>query len=124
MLVCLPFLSNAQEKIKMRDYRGKTKTKIELPSWSTTHRYTGDRHVFFPDYNTFYDPNRGYVYWKGSAWTTSTVVPTYMSKVDLNKARIQILEDEITVMPETRYRVYHEKYPAQKVEVVVPVPND
>jgi hypothetical protein len=45
-----------------------------------------------------------------------------MSKVDMNGARMQVIE-ETTVRPETQYRTYIQQYPAQKVEVTVPVPD-
>ncbi len=124
MLACLPFLGSAQETVtKTVTKNGKTKTKTRTtPSWGTAHHYNGDKYVYFPDYYTYYEPDRGYVYWNNGTWTTSSTVPSYMSKVDMNSARVQIIDD-MTVRPETRYKTYMETYPAQKVEVTVPMPR-
>lgn len=119
MLACLPFLVNAQ--VKINEKNGKVKTK-SVPAWGPAHHYVGDKYVYFPDYYTYYEPERGYVYWNKGTWTTTTTVPTYMSKVDLNRARVQVIED-MSVRPETRYKTYIEQYPAQKVEVTVPIPE-
>jgi hypothetical protein len=121
MLAFMPFLGTAQEMTKTKTHNGKMKSKT-IPTWGPAHQYTGEKYVYFPDYYTFYEPDRGYVYWNNGKWTTSTTVPSYMSKADMNAARMQVIE-ETTVRPETQYRTYIQQYPAQKVEVTVPVPD-
>jgi hypothetical protein len=111
LLALMPFSGIAQ----------KTKTYV-VPEWGPAHKYKGDKYVYFPDYYSFYDPARGYVYWNNGTWTTTTEVPVYMSKVNLNKARVQVIED-MSAAPETRYKTYIKTYPARKVEVVVPIPE-
>lgn len=121
----MPLLSSAQDKkIKTYDYQGKMKTKT-LPTWAPAHHYAGDKYVYFRDYYTFYDPARGYVYWDkpNGRWVTSSSVPVYLNSVDLNAARMEILDENTTVQPETRIKVYREKYPAERVKVVVPIPE-
>lgn len=95
------------------------------PPWAPAHGYRAKQHVYFPDYYTFYDPNRnGYVYWNNDNWLFSQVLPAFLSSVDLGTARMQVLSDvPLTTRPETRYTVYRERYPAQQVAVVVPVPR-
>lgn len=122
MLACLPLLCSAQGKTKTTEHNGKVKTK-QSPSWAAAHHYTADRDVYFPDYYTFYDPERGYIYWNSGKWTTSTTVPSYMSNVDMNSARIQIIDEDTHMRPEVKYKTYRETYPAQKVEVTVPIPD-
>ena len=124
-LACLPLLAGAQQTVTKTVTKGNGKTKSKTyttPSWGAAHQYTGDKYVYFPDYYTYYEPDRGYVYWNNGKWTTSSSVPSYMSSVDLNSARVQIIED-MSTRPETRYRTYMETYPAQKVEVTVPMPR-
>jgi hypothetical protein len=122
MLLCLPLLCSAQKKMKTTDYQGKMKTK-SMPAWAPAHRYMGDKHVYFRDYYTFYDPARGYVYWNNGRWTTSTDVPAYLNSVDLNAARMELLDDNVEIHPETKIKVYREKYPAERVKVTVPIPD-
>jgi hypothetical protein len=116
LMVFLPLLLSAQET-KVKGNKMKTK-----PSWWGTHHITGEKYVYFPDYYTYYEPDRGYVYWNETKWTTSETVPSYMSSVDLNSARVQVIE-ETTTRPEVKYKYYMKTYPAQKVEVTVPVPR-
>jgi hypothetical protein len=120
LLICLPLLSNAQTKTK--EYKhGSVKTKSK-PGWYTTHQVTEDKYVYFPDYYMFYEPDRGYVYWQNGKWTTSSSVPSYMQSVDLNSARIQTIDD-MSTRPEIKYKTYMQSYPAQKVEITVPMPG-
>ncbi|RYZ55927.1 MAG: hypothetical protein EOP49_01785 [Sphingobacteriales bacterium] len=93
------------------------------PSWAPAHGYRRNKHVYFQDYYTYYDPNRGYIYWNGSRWVSSSNVPGFLSKVDLSKSRVQILNDlDLARHPEDNYARYMRIYPAQRVSVVVPVP--
>jgi hypothetical protein len=125
MLVSMPFLCSAQEKTKAKP-NGKMKTKGSSgasPSWAAAHQYNNDRSVYFPDYYTFYEPNRGYIYWNNDNWATSATVPPFMSSSDLNRARVQQIEGDASGHPENQYNNYKNMYPAQKIEVVVPVPD-
>jgi hypothetical protein len=127
MLVCMPFWCSAQEKTKVKP-SGKIKTKENSnsgasPSWGAAHQYHNDRSVYFPDYYTFYEPNRGYIYWNNDNWATSSTVPPFMSSADLNKARVQLIEGDASGHPENQYNNYKNMYPARKIEVVVPVPD-
>jgi hypothetical protein len=122
LFLSMPFFCAAQGKMKEKDRPGKSKMKAS-PAWASAHQYHNDRDVYFPDYYTFYDPERGYVYWNEGKWVNSTSVPTYMHKVDLNKARVQIIEEDVQMHPETKYTIYKQTYPAEKVEVTVPVPD-
>jgi hypothetical protein len=122
LLVCIPFISSAQGKAKTVQKGNKTKTKVS-PSWAASHHYNNDHDVYFPDYHTFYDPERGYIYYNKGTWVNSTSVPSYMSTVDMNKARVEIINEDVQMHPETKYTYYRQTYPAQKVEVTVPVPD-
>jgi len=124
MLAFLPALSHAQTKVKTEgNGQTKVKTKGNPPVWAPAHGYRENRSVYFPDYYLFYQPGRGYVYWNNDAWTTSTTVPVYMNGVNLNNARMQMLSDiDVTTSPEQNYQVYLRQYPAQPVQITVPVP--
>jgi hypothetical protein len=124
LLVCVPFFGNAQEKVKIKDDNGKTKTKTK-PGWASAHKYNNDRVVYFPDYYTFYVPDRGYVYWKNSDWTASPTIPDYMSTADMDKARLQVIEDETTPHPEAKYNKYKDMYPPRKADPNehIPIPT-
>ena len=94
------------------------------PSWAPAHGYRNDRHVYFQDYHTFYDPNRGYVYWQDGQWISSTTSPTFLNGVDLNTARVQVLQDvDLNTRPELQYRTYRNQFPARRVEVTIPIPE-
>lgn len=112
LFVLLPFLCYAQGKVKMKN----------TPAWAASHHYTGQQDVYFPDYYTFYDPENGYYYWNDGKWTSSPTVPAFMSSVDLNKARMEVIKEDIKPDIQKEYLLYKKKYPAKKVEVTVPVP--
>jgi hypothetical protein len=111
--------------VKMKPKRMNDEVVVDgPPDWAPAHGYRRDRHVYFQDYYTFYDPNRGYVYWQGDRWVNSPTVPVFLDRVDLGKARIQVLNDlDLSVRPEERYQTYQQLYPAERVEVTVPVPT-
>lgn len=95
------------------------------PAWAPAHGYRSDRHVYFPDYYTFYDPNRGYVYWQEDRWVTSRTLPVFMHGVDLNGARMNILDDvELSAKPEVEFRLWRERYPAENDNTAIPRPRD
>ncbi|WP_276134610.1 hypothetical protein [Polluticoccus soli] len=109
-------------KLKTQDSKVKYNNTAP-PAWAEAHGYENNGHVYFPDYYLFYDPARGYTYWDGSVWTTSTTVPTYMSTVDLNAARVEMLHDaRLNEHPELKYDTYIRQYPAQPVSITVQVP--
>jgi hypothetical protein len=124
MLACLPLLATAQiTQSREVEKNGKKKTKTAtIPEWGPAHEYLGDKYVYFPDYYFYYQPDKGYIYWENGGWTTSTDIPSYLSTIDLSRARIQIIED-LETSPQARYRTYTGNYPQRKVEVTVPVPE-
>ncbi len=101
------------------------KVAIPVPRWSLTHGYMNDRPVYFPDYYLFYTPERGYIYWNEGAWLTSPTVPEFVKEVDLRRARVQIMDDEEgNQYPEKDFTMFRKSFPAERVEVEVPVPDD
>jgi hypothetical protein len=93
---------------------------------STSSAFATKKHLYFPDYYAFYDPNRGYVFWneQKKEWNTSLQPPKFMSKVDMSKTRIQILEGlSLDLRPEQNYPNYMKLYPAHQNDPKVPVPN-
>ncbi|HXS37655.1 MAG TPA: hypothetical protein VN721_13205 [Flavipsychrobacter sp.] len=98
------------------------------PVWAKAKGYNMDAHVYFPDYYSFYDPNRGgYVFWNNNKWTFTPAVPPYMSKIDLSKSRVQILKGlSLDLHPELDYPRYMKLYPADPnsnaADVPVPTP--
>lgn len=96
------------------------------PYWSRAHRYRMNRHVYFPDYYTFYDAQRaGYVYWHNNAWLFSPTVPSFMANVDLGAARIQLMGDlPLSSRPEMYWGRYHRSYPARgSININIPLPR-
>ncbi len=87
--------------------------KGKLPNWAKAHRYTAKKHVYFRDYDLFYDARRqGYVYTHKNKWAFSKNIPSHLRKVDLNRARIQVLNDiPYTSRPEEHYGRYTKRYP-------------
>lgn len=83
------------------------------PRWAPAHGYRMKQHVYFPDYYAYYDPRRnGYVYWNNNAWIFTSSIPPYMSGVDLNRARMQVISDiPLTTRPEANWRRYYNAYP-------------
>lgn len=93
------------------------------PPWAPAHGYRAKQHVYFPDYYTYYDPRRnGYVYWRGNNWTFSRNVPSFLNGVNLGSARMQVLPLGWTALPETHYRDYARSYPANAVNISIPIP--
>lgn len=83
------------------------------PAWAVRHDYYADHHVYFRDYDTFYDPYRGgYVYRYANDWRFSRDIPTFLASVDLGRARVQIMADiPLTKRPEQYYDSYRSRYP-------------
>jgi hypothetical protein len=82
-----------------------------------------DRIVYFPDYYVFYTPARGYVYWNNGQWANSTDLPSFLQQADMRKAHAEILDNtDIDAYPEKEFSRYKEQYPAESVDITVPVP--
>lgn len=95
------------------------------PAWAPAHGYRAQNHVYFPDYYTFYDPNRnGYVYWRNNAWAFSSSVPSFMAHVDLGRARVQVIGDlPLTTRPEPNFNRYYGMYPPSgTISINIPHP--
>lgn len=95
-----------KNRTKARKKHHKSVSKHHVPAWGNRHNYHGDRHVYFKEYKTYYDPRRaGYVYLDGGRWLFSASVPKFMLNVDLGRAQIQIMQDiPLSRRPETYYR--------------------
>src|SRR5437762_1987213 len=117
LFACWTFSGTAQVT-KTKEHKGVVKSKTK-PAWWTAHSLTSDKHIYFPDYYVFYEPDKGYVYWNNGKWINSSSVPAYMGPVDLNTARIQVIDD-MASRPELEFRTYSRTYPAQKVDITVP----
>jgi len=129
MISLFPFFSMAQDggakNTKHKHKKSHKTTKAALPPWAPAHNYDATAHVYFPDYYTFYDPNRGgYVYWNNGKYTFSPAVPPFLEKVDMSKSRIKILKGlSLDLRPELNYPYYMEQYPADNNNnTMVPVP--
>lgn len=125
MLVAVPLMSQAQtshtHRHKTRHHTIKTQ---QAPTWAKAHHYNGQASVYFPDFRSFYDPQRGgYVFWKDGEWSFTPTVPPYMTNYDLGKERVQILRNlSLDLHPELDYPRYMELYPAVHHYDKVPTP--
>lgn len=86
------------------------------PMWARAHRYDMNRHVYFPDYYTFYDANRGgYTYWQNDNWIFTPNLPSFLVNVDLGRARIQVMGDiPLNAAPQGYYNQYRRRYPVPR----------
>lgn len=110
----LPAVACAQHTKGKPMRAGSSQTPGFMPSWATAHNYKNDKYVYFPDYYTFYSPQRGYIYYKDGGWTSSLNMPTFMSRKDVNVARAQILDNvPMNSYPERDFSTYLNQYPAQ-----------
>lgn len=132
MICLMPLLGHTQSTKKYTKHKhSKThKTaavkKAPLPDWAAAHNYDATAHVYFPDYYTFYDPNRGgYLYWSQGKYVFTPAMPPVMEKVDMSKTRVQILKGvSLDLQPELNYPYYMEQYPAApNGNTLVPVPR-
>lgn len=117
-ILLFPALLFAQETDIQQHGKHKHAIKANaLPEWAAAHDYNADAHVYFPDFHTFYDPNRGgYIFWQNGTWNFTPTIPPYMSNKDLNRTRIQILKGlSLDLHPENDYPRYMKLYP--------PLPN-
>ncbi|MCF6133188.1 hypothetical protein [Flavobacterium wongokense] len=63
------------------------------PPWAPAHGYRAKtRHIYFPQYNMYYDMNRSsYLYLNGGHWSVSAALPSIFVGVNLgNAAQIQL----------------------------------
>lgn len=114
--------SVAQEKKGTGNKKAQQKAQTSnLPA-----AFQSNKHLYFPDYYAFYDPQRGYIFWneEEKEWNSSQQIPKFMSEVDMSKTRIQILEGlSLDLRPEQNYPNYMKLYPATQNNPKVPVPN-
>ena len=130
----MPILGYAQDATpkptKHKHKSHKTAKAAVVPPWAAAHKYDASAHVYFPDYYTYYDPNRGgYVFWNDGKYTFTPAVPPFLEKVDLSKSRIQILKGlSLDLHPEENYPYYMKQYPADNNNndgmVPVPIPGN
>ncbi len=101
-----------KEAYKERKEYYKEGHKHGFPRWAEVHRYDSRHHVYFRDYNTFYDPyRRGYVFQDRGRWRFSPDVPSFLVGIDLGRAQIRIIKDiPISRHPEDFYYDYEEDY--------------
>ena len=122
----LPVMAGAQEihPKSRKEKKTQTRNNTAMPSWGKAQHYKNDRYVYFPDYYTFYSPERGYTYYQNGNWTSSANMPGYMNNADLNKARTHKLNDvPNSAYPEKDFSTYINQYPAQSnMNPSVPVP--
>lgn len=134
LLICLiPYFGLAQDApakhTKHKKKAHKTEKTIVAPPWAAAHKYDATAHVYFPDYYTYYDPNRGgYIFWNDGKYTFTPSLPPFLEKVDLSSSRIQILKGlSLDLHPELNYPYYMKQYPADNnnnTMVPVPVPGN
>jgi len=64
------------------------------PPWAPAHGYRAQvRHVYFPEYNFYYDVQREmYIYMAGGNWLFSVSLPLMFARVDLPHAQMVELE--------------------------------
>ena len=132
LIFIMPLLAGAQTTSTQKSKHKHKSTKIAkatttpLPAWAAAHHYDATAHVYFPDYYTYYDPNRGgYVFWSNGKYTFTPALPPFLEKVDLGKSRVQILKGlDLNMHPEEDYPYYMKQYPADNTvnDGMVPVP--
>lgn len=64
------------------------------PAWAPAHGYRNTtRHVYFPDYNVYYDvQNNKYLYRNAGFWTSGYRLPTRYAQYNLQSAKMVELE--------------------------------
>ena len=114
------------KKHKRHHTAASAKSGKTLPAWAAAHQYNAAEHVYFPDYYTYYDPQRGgYLFWKDSQYVFTPTMPPFMEKVDMSKERVQILKGlSLDLHPEEHYPYYMKLYPAMHDYNDVPVPRN
>jgi hypothetical protein len=86
---------------------GQGKDKKGPPPWAPAHGYRAKtRHVYFPQYNFYFDLQRGvYIYLSGSTWQVAAKLPASFAEVDL-KGAVQVELDLDTDTPQ-KYNSEH-----------------
>lgn len=97
-----------------KEKKTQTRNNTPMPPWGKAQGYNNDRYIYFPDYYTFYSPERGYTYYQNGNWTSSPNIPAYMAHADLDRARTHILTDvPNNTFPEKDFSSYKDRYPSQ-----------
>ena len=119
------YAQDAAKGHKKHKSGGSESRGVMLPPWAPAHNYDATVHAYFPDYYTYYDPNRGgYVYWKNGKYSFTPTVPPFLEKVDLGKSRIKLLKGlSLDLHPEENYPYYMKMNPADHENNLVPVPS-
>jgi hypothetical protein len=81
--------------------------------------------VYFPDYYTFYSPQRGgYYYWGGNSWIFSVAMPGFLANVNLGAARMQIMSGvPVNAVPYNYFNHYYAQYPpSASINIHIPLP--
>lgn len=100
-----------------------TKTQKVRKSRTVLQTATPEQTAYYPDFYTFYDPKRGYIYWQDSTWYVSRERPAFMKEAQKGRVRIELLHDRtIGAYPEDNAERYMKLYPAQNVTPTTPVP--
>lgn len=81
------------------------------PPWAPANGYREKtRHVYFSQYKTYYDIQRGvYIYLNGGTWQVSASIPNFLQSVNLATAT-QIQLDLSTDTPQTFFEEHKKKY--------------
>jgi len=135
LLTIVPGMVMAQKKdTKAKAPKAKTakagkaakpqKHEKQLPSWAEAQHYDASSYAYFPDYYTYYDPQRGgYLFWMNGKYTFTPTMPPFMEKVDMSTQRVQLLKGlSLDLHPEQNYPRYMKLYPAEHSYDKVPVP--
>ena len=130
LIALLPLGCYAQNSnVKHKHSKAAKAKTAKVPNWASAHEYDATAHAYFPDYYTYYDPNRGgYVYWQNGSYTFTPSLPPFMKNADLSKSRVQILKGlSLDMHPEQNYPYYMKMYPAVDAndrKVPVPIPGN
>lgn len=87
--------------------------------WAARRHYAYAQHVYFPDYQTFYDARRrGYTYRHGGRWIFTQSMPSFLVGVNWSNARLEYMNNvPLDVYPQTYYDTYSSRYPAVSLNV-------
>lgn len=82
------------------------------PPWAPAHGYRAKvRHIYFPDYNFYFDLQRNvYIYLSGSNWEVSVGLPVFLSSVNLSvatKVQLELNSDMPQKYNTDHIRKYH-----------------
>lgn len=89
----------------------KQKGRKGPPPWAPAHGYR-HRHVYFPQYQCYYDNYDGvYIYYSGARWIRTYSIPSFMIGVNLSAARIVELNMDNVVAPQINFEQHIVLYP-------------